>query len=79
MFIEIIGWVGTAFVVLAYSLNTTGRIKASDKSYLLLNLFGSIGIIINSFSHGAIPSVGLNAVWLGIAIYGLYKAAKSRK
>ncbi|MCL5783997.1 MAG: hypothetical protein M1142_01415 [Patescibacteria group bacterium] len=42
-----------------------------------LNLFGAVGIIINSAIHYALPSVGLNIIWLFIALYGLTKAAKS--
>ncbi len=74
MIYEIIGWGGTGAILLAYLLVSTGKIASSSKKYQLLNLFGAIGIIINSGIHGAIPSVGLNIVWFLIAVYGLIKA-----
>lgn len=76
MIYEIIGWIGTSAILLAYLLVSTGKLKSDSKKYQLLNLFGAIGIIINSGIHGAIPSVGLNIVWLLIAFYGLVKAKK---
>ena len=74
MIYEIIGWGGTGAILLAYLLVSTGKIDSSSKKYQLLNLFGAIGIIINSGIHGAIPSVGLNIIWFLVAVYGLIKA-----
>jgi len=76
MIYEIIGWGGTGAILLAYLLVSTGKILSNSRKYQLLNLFGAIGIIINSGIHGATPSVGLNVVWLLIALYGLVKAKK---
>lgn len=76
MIYEIVGWLGTLAILLAYLLVTTKKISADDRNYQILNLAGAIGIIINSYVHGAIPSVGLNVVWLLIALYGLLKVVK---
>lgn len=76
MIFEVIGWSGTGAILLAYALVSTGRISSTSKNYQLLNLFGAIGIIINSLVHRAIPSVGLNIIWFFIAIYGLIKSRK---
>lgn len=75
MIYEVIGWIGSGLVVLAYFLISTHKIEASSKEYQLLNLFGSLGILVNAFVHKAIPVVGLNSIWLLIALYGLAKAA----
>lgn len=74
MLYEVIGWVGTFAILAAYFLVSTKKLSPSSKKYQLLNLFGALGIIINSFVHAALPTVGLNAVWLLIAAYGLIKA-----
>ena len=76
MIIEVLGWAGTLAVLLAYFLVSTKKISPSDKRYQFLNLAGATGIIINSAVHGAIPSVGLNAIWLLIALYGLMNVVK---
>jgi len=74
MFIEIIGWIGAGGVLLAYLLVSTRKIAPTSKEYQLINLFGALGIIVNSAVHMAIPSVALNVAWLLIALYGLIKA-----
>ena len=76
MFYEIIGWLGTGAILFAYFLVSTRKIAPNSKAYQLLNLFGAFGVIINSAIHHAIPSVGLNIVWLLIAAYGLLKLVK---
>ena len=76
MLYEVIGWGGTAAILLAYFLVSVGRLSPKSKNYQFLNLFGAVGIIVNSGIHGAIPSVGLNVVWLLIAVYGLIKSSK---
>jgi hypothetical protein len=74
--IEIVGWIGTGAILVAYLLNSTKKLSVDDKKYQILNIVGAIGIIINSSYHGAIPSVGLNIVWLLIGFYGLLKVAR---
>lgn len=76
MLYEIIGWIGTIAILAAYLLVSTKKLSPDSREYQLLNLTGAIGIIINSGVHGAIPSVGLNVVWLLIAVYGLVKVVK---
>lgn len=76
MIYEIIGWGGTLAILLAYFLVSAKKLSPDSQKYQLLNLFGAIGIIINSGIHGAIPSVGLNLAWLLIAIYGLLRISK---
>jgi len=76
MIYEIIGWLGTAAVLFAYFLVSTRKIAPNSKQYQFLNLFGALGIIINSAIHHAIPSVGLNTAWLLIAVYALVKLKK---
>lgn len=76
MIYEIIGWVGTISILFAYFLVSNRKLLPTSKEYQLLNLIGAIGIIVNSVVHKAIPSVGLNSVWLLIAVYGLIKAFK---
>ena len=72
-FIEIVGWVGAGLILLGYALVTSGRLTARSIAYQLLNVFGAIGFIVNSGWNGAIPSMALNVVWLGIGISALLR------
>lgn len=76
MIVEIIGWVGAGLVLLDYVLLTTDKLNSHEKRFHLINLAGSLGILINAFYHGAIPSVVLNLIFLCVAIFGEIKARK---
>ncbi len=77
--IEIIGWVGTLFVVLAYFLVSYKKIQPTSKRYQLLNLFGALGISVNVWHHQAWPSFALQIVWGAIALVALAKMAQPSK
>ena len=76
IFVDVIGWIGTFLVLLAYFLVTTKKISPSSTEYQLLNLFGAAGIMGNSAVNHALPSVAINIVWIFIALYGLAKSVK---
>ena len=77
--IEIIGWIGTFFVVLAYFLVSYKKIQPTSKEYQLLNLFGALGISINVWHHQAWPSFALQIVWGVIALIALLKILTAKK
>lgn len=74
--LEIIGWIGTSLVVLAYFLVSTNKIKASSKRYRALNFFGAVGVGINVFYHHSWSSFVLQVIWMIIAILSLLKNKK---
>ena len=76
MIIEVVGWIGAGLILLDYILLTTDRLNSHEKRFHIINLLGSLGILINAFYHGAIPSVVLNVVFLLVAIFGEIKAKK---
>jgi len=73
LFVDIVGWAGSAAVLMAYGLVSSNRLRADSASYQILNLLGSIGLIINSAFHAAYPSTVLNVIWTGIAAVSLVK------
>jgi hypothetical protein len=76
MLYDIIGWGGATLILAAYFLVSTKKLQPTSKEFQLLNLFGAIGIVVNSLHYRAFPSVGLNAVWILIALYVLVKVFK---
>jgi hypothetical protein len=65
------GWLGVILIVGAYGLNVGGMLQAQDTLYLLMNIGGSAGIIINSYYKKDIQPVVLNIFWLIIALVGI--------
>jgi hypothetical protein len=66
------GWIGVALLLIAYTLVSMRRLAGDSTIYQLLNVAGSILLIINSFFYGAYPSVGINAAWIAIALSALF-------
>lgn len=77
--IETAGWAGAGLVLLAYVLVSTGRLEGRSVAFQLLNLVGSLGFVVNTAWHGAIPSMALNIVWSGIALYTLARIRASSR
>lgn len=73
--IDIAGWIGVVALLAAYFLVSTERMRGTSVPYQLLNAGGSGLLILNSYYYGALPSVGINIAWIGIALYALARAA----
>lgn len=71
--VEIAGWLAAVLILLAYALLSTGRLRAGSRLYQGLNLVGALGFVINSGWNGALPSAVLNVVWMGLALYALWR------
>ena len=70
-FVEVSGWVAAFLILGSYSLLSFGRIQARSAVYQWMNILGALGFVINCTWNGAWPSVALNVVWMGIAVYAL--------
>ena len=71
VFVETVGWLGAGLVILAYVLISMGKVSGSSASYQVMNVFGALGIAINSLWNGAIPSTATNVIWMGIGLFAL--------
>jgi hypothetical protein len=71
--IEIVGWAGAALVLLAYGLLSAHKLKSRSVTYQMLNIGGSIGLVINTLWNGAIPSAAVNLIWLAIGAHALWR------
>ena len=71
--IDILGWIGAICLLLAYFLVSRKKLAGDSLNYQLLNLVGGALLTINSLYYGAFPSVAVNVVWIGIAIFTLSK------
>ncbi len=74
--VNIIGWLGSVAVILAYALVSTRRAKGDSFVYQALNLVGALFLIVNTIYYGAYPSTVVNLVWVGIAVFSLIRGAR---
>ncbi len=76
---ETIGWIGAVSLLSAYYLISNGKLDGKSILYQGLNLIGSLGILINSYYHNALPPVVLNIIWSSIGIYSLAILLKNKR
>ena len=74
LLIDILGWVGSFVLVLAYALLSSGKMKAESPWYQGMNIVGSLFLIINTVYYGAFPSTAVNVVWIFIGFYSIGRA-----
>jgi len=73
-FTEGFGWVGVIAILAAYALLIFGAYDVGDWQYHALNGIGAVGIILDAFAQKNWQPVVLNAVWLGLAAFGIVSA-----
>ena len=78
LIIDIIGWIGSIEVILAYGLNSYQKIRSNSLLYQMLNLTGGIFLIINTVYYGAYPSTAINIVWVVIATIAIASLIRKR-
>jgi hypothetical protein len=79
LLIDMIGWLGVAGLLTAYGLVSAKKLAGDSAVYQWLNLLGAGLLIVNSFYYGAFPSVGINVVWITIAVYTLVNRGLASK
>ncbi|MEQ4716531.1 hypothetical protein [Nonomuraea sp. B19D2] len=71
-----VGWAGAALLLAGYALVTSSRLAGDGVTYQIVNLAGSVGLMINSAYNAAWPSAGLNLIWAGIGAVALVKLTR---
>jgi len=69
--IDILGWCGSIFLIIAYYQNSRNKINAQSAIYQFLNVIGSLLLIINTLYYGAYPSSVVNIIWVFIGLHYL--------
>ena len=75
---DVIGWIGSIMVVLAYFLFSTKRIKPG-LIYQLLNFLAATLMAIGLFPRNAWFSFAVQIVWALVAIFAIIKMKKNLK
>lgn len=76
LLIEILGWVGMLLILLAYYLNSAGKVENNSVLYQWINFFGAVCIIVNCTYKEAWAIVALDTFWALIAVSALWKMRK---
>jgi hypothetical protein len=76
--VELVGWLGALLVLGAYILVSTGRLSGTSAAFQWMNILGASFFIVNTWWHGAIPSMVLNIVWGAIGFVTLWRIRRGK-
>jgi len=76
--IDTLGWTGTFLYLIAYALVSLKKVEGDSLLYQGINIVAGVLLIANTFYWHAYPSLGLNAAWIGIAVFTLGRKRFSR-
>ena len=77
--IEAAGWIGAGLILGAYILLSAGKMQGNSPAYQWMNVIGAAGFILNSGYNGAVPSMVLNIIWVGIGLLALWRIYRSAR
>ena len=73
MFYELAGWIGALLLLTGFIWGLRNPDASKKNIYLIINIFGATGIIINTYNAGAYPAVLFNIIWATAALTTLVK------
>ncbi|HAA11924.1 MAG TPA: hypothetical protein DCE41_09585 [Cytophagales bacterium] len=79
VFVEVLGWSGALFFLVAYYLLITKRWKSDNVYYHLFNIAGGVLLTVNTIYFSAWSAAAINAIWAVIALLGLVRDRKQAR
>lgn len=70
---EILGILGAFIVLVAFFLNQLNKVTNNSLSYDLMNVIGSLSLVIYGIYNNVIPFVLLNIVWMCVSLFDVFK------
>ena len=71
LWIDLLGWLGVVLLLAAYALVSAKKLAGDALLFQGMNMLGGALVLVNSFYYRAYPSVGVNVVWILIALWTL--------
>jgi hypothetical protein len=78
LFVEIVGWIGALLVLIAYMMVSTGRLSGHSPVFQSMNAVGATLFVLNTWWHGALPSMVLNIIWSVVGFVTLWRYYRKR-
>lgn len=73
------GFIGVAFIVVAYLANQQDWLSGEDWRFPAANLLGSLLILASLHSGWNFPSAVIETIWAAISLYGLSRRLLLRR
>lgn len=73
-----VGFAGVGLVLLTYFLLASGRLSNDDWRYPVLNLVGTLGIVVSLLYQWNLPGMITQLCWIAISIVGLMRVFRTK-
>lgn len=74
-----VGLAGTGLILLAYALIQTGRMRAENPAYSVINGAGAAMILFSLIFEFNLAAFVMEVFWLLISAFGLYRGLRARQ
>ncbi|CAN5137524.1 hypothetical protein BH09BAC1_BH09BAC1_18690 [soil metagenome] len=71
IFFQAIGYIGGILTLYAYYMVSSNRTQGDSLYYQFYNVLGALCLIVNTAYVGAYPSMGVNIIWVIVAVHTL--------
>lgn len=72
-FQEVIGWIGTVLILVAFALLGAGILDGQSMPYMTMNAIGALALMYHSWVRKDYQPVALNVVWLLVALLAMVR------
>lgn len=79
MFEDIIGVIGVFIIISTYFVLQIEKIKSTDFIYSILNILGSLMILVSIFKYWNLSSFLIEFFWILISLIGIFKSIQHKK
>ncbi len=79
LWIDIFGWIGVVLFLVTYILVSIRKLEGDSLVYQAMNIVAGILLVANSLYYHAMPSVGVNAAWIGIGVFALVRKKNAKQ
>jgi hypothetical protein len=76
--IDLLGNIGVALIIGPYLLLQTGHLEARGFGFSLLNALGALLILVSLLDQFNLSAFVIEAFWLVISVYGLWRVWRAR-
>ncbi|MBB3731926.1 MULTISPECIES: CBU_0592 family membrane protein [Nonomuraea] len=73
LLVAAVGWIGAGLMLYGYARVSAGVMAGDGLPYQLINLAGSLALMVNTAYNAAWPSAILNVVWAAIGVVSIVR------